>query len=91
MDKTVAQVGRKGAPKNEGGEEAKEDSATAALAKLRKKRKGPKTPQLLLFSVALSKEKKKKGPKTPLLKELQLVHQLQIILSTIHLKLTIKT
>jgi hypothetical protein len=32
MAKTVAQVGRKGAPKNEGGEEVKEDSATAALA-----------------------------------------------------------
>jgi hypothetical protein len=32
MAKTVAQVGRKGAPKNEGGEEAKEDSTTAALA-----------------------------------------------------------
>jgi hypothetical protein len=32
MAKTVAQVGRIGAPKNEGGEEAKENSATAALA-----------------------------------------------------------
>jgi hypothetical protein len=42
MAKTVAQVGRKGAPKNEGGEEAKEDSTTAALAETPEEVEGTK-------------------------------------------------
>ncbi len=77
MAKTVAQVGRKGASGNQGGEEAQQDSVEVAKEDSAppEEEEGPKTAQLLLFSVALSKE-------------LQLVRQLQILLSTINLKST---
>jgi hypothetical protein len=51
MAKTVAQVGRKGPPKHEGGEEAKEDFVTAALAETPEEVEGTKdTTAAFIFS-----------------------------------------
>jgi hypothetical protein len=68
MAKTVAQVGRKGTPKNEGGEEAKEDSTTAALAETPEEEEGTEDTTAAFIFGGVVEGEEEKGTKDTIVK-----------------------